>query len=96
MKRTLCRTPNAKGTTNIPSWKFDALRPAILDAIGSAGPDGLKTADLKEAIRVRLPQETLENMGSLGWHMMSVKLELEVRGDIARMDAKGPQRLIVS
>ena len=96
MDRTPCRTPNAAGVTNIPTWKFDVLRPAILDAVAEAGPEGLKMADLKAAVRGRIPLETLEKLGSLGWHMMSVKLELEVRGEIARMDGKGPQRLIVS
>ena len=88
---TTCRTPNASGTTNIPTWKFDALRTAILDAVGD---DGIVFKDLKPAVETRLDADTLSRLGSIGWHLTTVKLEMEVAGDIARVEGSKPQRLV--
>ena len=88
---TTCRTPNASGTTSIPTWKFDALRTAILDAVGS---EGIMFKDLKPAVETWLDADTLSRLGSLGWHLTTVKLEMEVAGDIARVEGSKPQRLV--
>ncbi|WP_415919382.1 DUF6958 family protein [Tateyamaria sp. SN6-1] len=76
--------------TNIPAWKFDAVRAAILDAVAD-GPMLYK--DLNAAVEARLDADTLERLGKLGWHVVTVKLEMEVRGDIVRTGAKGPQQI---
>lgn len=89
--RTVCRTPNADGTTSIPSWKYEAVRAAILDAVGD---DGLAFKDLKAAVGERLDTDELDRLGSLGWHVTTVKLDMEVAGDIARVDGVSPQRLV--
>ena len=93
-----CRTPTEgrDGTTNIPAWKFAALRTAILDAIGAAGADGLAFADLRGAVATRIDADTRARLGSLGWHVTTVKLELEVRGEIARLPGVTPQRLVLA
>ena len=82
-----CRTPTEgrSGTTSIPAWKFDAVRTAVLDAVVAAGPEGL---------RGRLAEDVLGRLGSVGWHVTTVKLEMEVRGEIARLPGS-PQRLVV-
>ncbi len=93
-----CRTP-AKGRTAVspvPRWKFDAVRRAILDAVKSAGPEGLPFARLPNAVRDRLGQAAAEELGSLGWHVTTVKLELEVQGEIARKAGVVPQQLIAT
>lgn len=89
-EKTACRTPaeGRDGVTNIPKWKFDALKAAIL-AVLSRGD--IRFSDLKEAVRGELSEEVLAKLGSLGWHVTCVKLELEVRGDIERISQKGPQ-----
>jgi len=92
--RTPCRTPNADGVTNIPTWKFKALRAAILDAVETAGPDGLLFKDLSTAVKSRLSTDELSRLGSVGWHATSVKLELEVAGEIKRVEKATPQRII--
>ncbi len=92
--RTPCRTPNAKGVTNIPTWKFEALRAAILDAVDHAGADGLRFKDLNEAVKTRLSKDELSRLGSVGWHATSVKLELEVAGEIKRAEKSSPQRIL--
>ena len=77
--RTPCRTlnPDKPGVTNIPTWKFDCTRAAILDelAVGAVA-----WTDLTERVRARKTDDEPDRMGSLGWHVVSVKLELEVRG----------------
>ncbi|MEX0969261.1 MAG: hypothetical protein WD046_02310 [Paracoccaceae bacterium] len=84
------RTPNngGKSVTNIPKWKFEVVRAAILAQLAT-GPCKMK--DLTEAIRPRIDAEALEKLGKLGWHMMGVKLELEVRGEIRRQPGVTPQ-----
>lgn len=92
LPKVACRTPAAgrDGVTQIPAWKFDAVRAAVLDALG-AGP--MRFSDLNAAVADRLDPDTLARLGSLGWHVVTVKLELEVRGEIARLDLKGPQQI---
>ena len=90
-----CRT-SAKGrdgVTNIPAWKFAAVHRAILDAIDGAGPDGLPFSALKAAVSERLSEADARDLGSLGWHVTTVKLELECRGELQRMHGISPQRL---
>ncbi|MEX0311918.1 MAG: hypothetical protein AB3N17_16905 [Tateyamaria sp.] len=92
MDKVACRTPaeGRDGVTNIPAWKFDTVRAAILDALGD-GP--IKAMTLKDAVGERLSADTLDSLGKLGWHVVTVKLELEVRGEIERLDVKGPQQI---
>jgi hypothetical protein len=92
-----CRTPNAGGreVTRIPAWKYQAVRRAILHAVEAAGPDGLPFSELSAAVRARLSQADLARLGSLGWHCTTVKLEMEVAGEIARVPGSGPQRLVL-
>ncbi|QFT91417.1 hypothetical protein FIU86_01065 [Roseovarius sp. THAF9] len=88
--RVACRTPaeGRDGATSIPEWKFDAVRRGIHAAL-AAGP--LPFKDLREAVCSKLSEEQLSQLGSLGWHVTTVKLELEVRGEVARVAGKGPQ-----
>ena len=90
-----CRTPakDRDGVTNIPAWKFNTVRSAILDAVASAGPDGLPFSQLKSAVSERLSEPDARDLGSLGWHVTTVKLELECRNELQRMHGISPQRL---
>lgn len=92
MDKVACRTPaeGRDGVTNIPAWKFDAVRTAILGALED-GPILYK--DLNAAVQQRLEGQTLADLGKLGWHVVTVKLELEVRGEVERLDVKGPQQI---
>ena len=93
-----CRTPaeGRDGVTVIPRWKYEAVRTAILDAIGSAGPDGLPFAKLPNAVAARLPPEKKARLGSVGWHVTTVKLNMEVEGELARKQGVLPQQLIAT
>ena len=91
-EKVACRTPTKgrDGVTNIPKWKFALLRTAILDAVGA---QGLEFSHLQDAVRSRISDADLDKLGSLGWHVTSVKLEMEVRGEIERVPGTKPQRL---
>ena len=89
--KVTCRTLNAAGTTNIPRWKYDLLHAAIIDAIGDKG---LAFKDLKSAVAERLSDDDRNELGSLGWHLTTVKLEMEVAGDIHRVPDRSPQWLM--
>lgn len=93
--RVACRTPakGREGASNIPEWKFVAVRAAILNSL-AGGP--MTITALKDAVGARLSEAELEKLGSVLWHVMTVKLELEVRGEIARVKATKPQQLCLS
>ncbi len=90
--RVACRTPNPgkPGQTRIPRWKFDAVREAILDELAE-GP--VLFGNLTERVRDRLDDSVRKRIGSVGWHVATVKLELEVRGEIRRQSGSKPQVL---
>ncbi|WP_017931599.1 DUF6958 family protein [Robiginitomaculum antarcticum] len=92
--KTACRTPNADGVTNIPTWKFEAVREALLCAIDDAGDGGLTFKAMTRSVTSRLSEDVLSKLGSVGWRTMAVKLELEVVGEIRKVDQKSPQRLV--
>ena len=88
--RVACRTPadGRDGVTNIPEWKFDAVRSAILDVLRDGD---IAFKDLKAAVGSRMSDDDLKRLGSLGWHVTTIKLELEVRGEVKRMPDQVPQ-----
>ncbi len=92
MEKTACRTPaeGRDGVTNIPTWKFELLRDAILHSLAAGD---LPFSQLKDAVRERLDADALNTLGSLGWHVTCVKLEMEVRGEIERVKGVTPQLL---
>lgn len=88
-----CRTPTPdKRPTRIAGWKFAVVREAILDVI-PPDPPGLPFAELASEVRRRLDDATLARLGSVAWYATTVKLELEVRGELVRLPGS-PQHLI--
>ena len=87
-----CRTPTAgrSGVVNLARWKFDPVRAAILKAVGD---EGITFKDLPKAVAGLLDPALKTKLGSIGWHVTTVKLELERRGEIARVPGVSPQRL---
>ena len=77
-----CRTPTGTSATNVPAWKFDACRDAILAELAD-GP--MRASAIAAAAGRRLGHDAKADLGSLGWHMTTVRLEMEVRGEIARL-----------
>lgn len=96
--KTDCRTP-AEGrdsVTRIPMWKYDACRAAILKAVAAAGEDGLSFKALADMVRERPSADQQERLGSVGWHVTCVKLNMEVDGELARLPGQGPQRIVLT
>ena len=92
-----CRTPTVgkDGITRIPGWKYRAVRAAILDAVADAGPSGLLFRELSDQVRSRLDADDLTELGSVGWHVTTVKLDMEVEGELLRVAGATPQRLVL-
>ncbi len=94
--KTACRTPaeGRNGVTNIPTWKFQLIRGHILNLCRDAGEHGVQFSDLSNQISERLTPDEKAKLGSIGWHSTTVKLELEVRGEIIRKSGVSPQVLV--
>ena len=93
--RVACRTPNPgkPGQTRIPKWKFDVVRESILAEL-SNGP--VPFGELTDLVRTNLPESARAELGSVGWHVTTVKLELEVRSEVRRYKSDGRQMLALA
>ncbi len=91
--RITCHTPTpGKKPTRIHRWKYDLLRDIILDILtGSA--DGVEFRALPSLIEERLGAEQKASLGSVSWYTTTVKIDMEVKGDIVRVPDAKPQRL---
>lgn len=93
-ERVVCETPTpGKRPTRIPRWKYELVRRAILESVPVDG-DGLAFQELPAAVSGRLSREERVKLGSVSWYTTVVKLDLEVRGELRRIDGSRPQRLI--
>jgi hypothetical protein len=91
--KVLCRTPTPnKKPHNIAKTKFDMVRRAILRVTPKRG-DGILFGDLSDLVKEELTPMELEDLGSVSWYVTTVKLELEVRGELERVPKVVPQRL---
>ena len=92
--KIVCRTPTpGKLPTRIDRWKYDVVRAAILEAI-PRGPRGVEFRQLSGLVHERIPTRDRERLGSVPWYVSTVKLDLEVRGEIERLPGSRPQRLV--
>ena len=92
-ERVVCETPTpGKKPTRIHKWKYDLLRRIILEIVAE-GTDGVEFRNLPGLIEGRLSPEQRENLGSVSWYTISVKLDMEVKGEIERVPRAKPQKL---
>lgn len=92
-EKVICRTPTPGAKpTRIDAWKFNTIRQAILSKVAENG-DGTRLTDLPGLVAECLSLEDRERVGSVGWYTTTVKLELEVRGELERLEGIKPQRL---
>ena len=90
-----CYTPT-KGRENakrIPRWKYDCVRRAISDVISESEDGEVVFKNLAEQVKVHLTSNQIARLGSLGWHVTTVKLNMEVDGELERVPRKTPQTL---
>ena len=93
-KKVLCRTPTTgKKPTRIDSWKFDLIHGAILNILPKTG-EGVLFKELSKLVKMELHGNHLKQLGSLSWYTTTVKLEMEVSGEIYRVPKSSPQRLL--
>lgn len=92
--KTTCRTPSpGKKPTRIDTWKFHAIRKSILKSVPKRG-EGVEFMKLPALVKKQLTEKELKELGSVGWFTTTVKLELEVRGEICIIEGVSPQRLL--
>lgn len=83
---------NTRQPTCIPRWKDDAHHDAIL-AVIPKDEERLPFKTLAQQAGERLSTKVRQRLGSVGWHTATVKLEMEVRGEIELMPGASPRRL---
>ncbi len=93
-EKVVCETPTpGKKSTRIDKWKYDAVLKASLNVLPIRG-EGLLFQELSRHVKQNLSPKELQNLGSVDWYTATVKLDLEVRGEIRRVDGATPQRLL--
>ena len=80
--------PAGKQGVNIDKTKYDTVRQAIEQTL-QAQP-GVTFSQLTDAVGQRVGDSF---DGSVRWYVTSVKLDLEARGVLERIDGRSPQRL---
>lgn len=91
--RVVCATPTpGKASTSMLRWKYEALRRAIRHVIVSAGSRGATLEDLVAETPDHLTTAELTDLGSVAWHVTTVKLDLEAKGEIQRVSGAIPVR----
>lgn len=95
-EKIACYTPTQgrDSATRIPKWKYDCVRLAIFDVLAEAPQGEVQFKDLARLVQTRLTSTQLASLGSIGWHVTTVKLNMEVNGELGRVQNKAPQRLI--
>lgn len=90
-----CRTPNANrdGVTRIPLWKYECIQRTILEALEGTDDGVILFKDLSKIVQKRLTSNELAKLGSPNWHVTTVKLNMEVTGEIERIPGATPQAL---
>ena len=91
--RVVCETPTpGKQPTRILKWKYDLTREAVLNVV-SRSEDGVEFRGLRDLVAAVLSKEQLSKLGSVSWYTHTVKLDMEVKGEIERVPGSVPQRL---
>ncbi len=91
--KIMCYTPTpGKKPVRIDRWKYDLVREAILDVL-PADDTGVIFMELPALVEAQLSAVDLQRLGSVGWYTATVKLDLEVKGEIMRIPGSKPQRL---
>jgi len=94
--RKVCHTPTSgKQPTSIPVWKYDAIRAAVLKIVPAEAP-GIVAKDLPQLVAALLTDDVRTKLGSITWHTTTVKLNMEVEGELERVPRVKPQRLLRS
>lgn len=84
-ERIVCRTPTpGKQPTSIPAWKYRAVWTALLTIVPAEMP-GIAARALPDRVAAALPRNVREGLGSVSWHVTTVRLNMEVEGELQRV-----------
>lgn len=56
--------------------------------------EGVRVKDSPQIVRDELTEVQLDGLGSVSWYVTTVKLDLEVKGELERVAKSSPQRLL--
>lgn len=93
-----CRTPTSgrDGVTRIPAWKYKKVRDAIVKSFAQSSEPHITFTDLRTLAKTHLSEVDTNKIGSWGWHFTTVKLNMEVLGELMRDADATPQRLTLT
>lgn len=81
-----------KRTWRVSKWKYDTVRTAILKVVPKNNT-GVEFKALPTLVSKQLSPADRKKLGSVEWYTTSVKLDMEVKKEIARIEGVVPQRL---
>ncbi|MCB2230509.1 hypothetical protein KQH82_07315 [bacterium] len=86
--RIMTKHPEGKAGVNILKRRYDTIKDAILDELSKREetPFNALLTTLSKRLKTSFD-------GKVGWYVVTVKLDLEARGKIERVDNPSPQRL---
>jgi hypothetical protein len=80
--------PKGKAGVSISKEKYDLIRAAILESLSLYCE--LTFSELRDQVSEKL-KDTF--VGSISWYYTTVKLDVEARGEIVRIDYSSPQKI---
>jgi hypothetical protein len=93
IEKVFCRTPTpGKQGTQIERWKYDAVRTAIQHVVPTS-KRGIEFRRLAPLVAATFSAEIHKRIGSIRWYTVTVKLHMEVLGEIERIAGSKPQRI---
>ena len=91
MERVLTKHPEGKQGVRIERAKYDQMKRAILRVVGR-GRGGVVFKDLPATVAEHLTHGVFGD-ASVTWYCVTVKLDLEARGLLERVQGARPQRV---
>jgi hypothetical protein len=74
-------------TTRVDAKMYAAMKQAMLKVLPNAAP-GLNQSEVREAVKLHLPEELYPGGEKVGWWAKTVQLDLEAKGVIKREHTK--------
>ena len=87
-----CRSPNSDKQVAVYEWKFDAMREVLLKVVPS-DESGVESSSLPAIVSKDLAKEYVDHLGNIAWLTETVRLEMEVRGELVRIEGSKPKRI---
>ncbi|MGJ3242625.1 MAG: DUF6958 family protein [Opitutales bacterium] len=89
--KILCTTPTpGKQPVRIDAWKYHLIKDRLVEVLRSKGPQTHK--DLTQQIGRLLKNPEKDKLGSVAWYTTTVKLDLECKGMISRVNGSRPHQ----